>query len=108
MAEAAAADLREEELKVEIVIPSLLSPFPRHTLLRHLSGRERIVTLEETHQGCGFSAELGAALLETGFRGRYARVAAPPVPIPAARCLESLIIPDRRRVVEAVLQVLQA
>ena len=30
--------------------------------------------IEETHAGCGFSAELGAVLLEAGFRGSYARV----------------------------------
>lgn len=108
LAEAAAADLRQEELAVEIVVPSLLSPFPRHTLTRLLAGRERIVAIEETHHGCGFSAELGAALLEAGFRGRYARVATPPVPIPAARCLESLVMPDRRRIAEAVLRVLDA
>jgi 2-oxoisovalerate dehydrogenase E1 component len=108
LAEAAAAELRLEELAVEIVVPSLLSPFPRHTLTRLLAGRERIVTLEETHHGCGFSAELGAALLEAGFRGRFARVATPPVPIPAARSLESLIMPDRRRIAQAVLRVLDA
>lgn len=106
LAEAAAAQLRREELAVEIVIPSLLSPFPRHTMWRLLSRRERIVSLEETHLGCGFSAELGAALLEAGFRGRYARVAAPPVPIPAARCLESLVMPDGGRISEAILKVL--
>ncbi len=108
MAEAAAAELREEELKIEIVVPSLLSPFPRRTLTRLLASRDRIVTLEETHTGCGFSAELGTALLESGFRGRYARVGMPPVPIPAARSLESLVMPDRRRVIEAVLQILTA
>lgn len=108
MAETAAAELRQEELRVEIVVPSLLSPFPRGTLTPLLMGRDRIVTLEETHTGCGFSAELGAALLESGFQGRYARVGMPPVPIPAARSLESLVMPDRSRISEAVLQVLNA
>ncbi len=106
IAEATAAELREEELEVEIVVPSLLSPFPRKTLLRRLRETPRIVTIEETHTGCGFSAELGAALLESGFRGQYARVGMAPVPIPAARSLESLVMPDRRRVVEAILRLL--
>jgi 2-oxoisovalerate dehydrogenase E1 component len=108
MAEAVAVELRQEELRVEIVVPSLLSPFPRATLSRVLRGRERIVMIEETHAGCGFSAELGAVLLEAGFRGSYARVAMAPVPIPAARSLESLVMPDRRSIFEAVLQVLNA
>jgi 2-oxoisovalerate dehydrogenase E1 component len=108
MAEATASELREEELRVEIVVPSLLSPFPRATLSRVLQSRERIVAIEETHSGCGFGAELGAVLLESGFRGSYARVGMPPVPIPAARSLEALVMPDHRRIFEAVLQVLNA
>jgi len=106
MVEAAANELRQDELAVEIVVPSLLSPFPRHTLTRLLAGRERIVTVEETHSACGFAAELGTVLLEHGFRGKYARVGTPPVPIPAARSLESQVMPDRRRIAEAVLSVL--
>jgi pyruvate/2-oxoglutarate/acetoin dehydrogenase E1 component len=71
-----------------------------------LAGRERIVILEEAPLGGGFSAELGAALLEAGFGGRYARVATPPVPIPAARSLEALVMPDSRSIFEAILKVL--
>lgn len=108
LTEAAAEELRREELAVEIVIPSLLSPFPRHTLMRWLAQRERVIAIEEAHLGCGFSAELGTALLESGFRGRYTRVATPPVPIPAARCLESMILPDGNRISEAILLLLDS
>jgi len=107
-AEAAAAELRKEELRVEIVVPSLLSPFPRQTLTSLLAQRERVVVLEETPLGCGFAAELATALLETGSRCRFARVATPPVPIPAARSLELLVMPNGRRISEAVLSVLDA
>jgi 2-oxoisovalerate dehydrogenase E1 component len=106
MAEAAAAELREEELSVEVVVPSLLSPFPRGTLVGLLGNRERVIAIEETHTGCGFSAELGSALLEARFRGRYARVGMPPVPIPAARSLESLVMPDRHRISETILRLI--
>ena len=106
MAEAAAAELRQEELRVEVIAPALLSPFPRGTLLRLLGKRDRVVAIEETYSGCGFSAELGAALLEAGFTGRFARVGMAPVPIPAARSLESLVMPDQRRISESVLKLL--
>jgi 2-oxoisovalerate dehydrogenase E1 component len=106
MAEAAAAELREEELSVEIVVPSLLSPFPRATLTGLLKKRDRVIAIEETHTGCGFSAELGAALLEAGFKGRYARVGMPPVPIPAARSLELLVMPDRHRISKTILRLI--
>jgi 2-oxoisovalerate dehydrogenase E1 component len=106
IAEAAAVELRGEELNVEIIVPSLLSPFPRATLLRALRNRERVVAVEETHTGCGFSAELGAALLESGFAGKYARVGMAPIPIPAARSLEALVMPDRQRISESILRLL--
>ena len=91
---------------MEVIAPALLSPFPRGTLLRLLGKRDRVVAIEETYSGCGFSAELGAALLEAGFTGRFARVGMAPVPIPAARSLESLVMPDQRRIFESVLKLL--
>ena len=106
LAEAAAVELESEELEAEIVVPSLLSPLPRRTLARLLAGRERIVAMEESHSENGFAAELGAVLAEEGFRGRFARVGTPPVPIPAARSLESQVVPDRARIADAVLRVL--
>jgi 2-oxoisovalerate dehydrogenase E1 component len=105
-AEATAQELRNEELAVEILIPSLLAPLPRHTLTGLLANRERILVLEETHLGYGFGSELGASLVENGFAGRFTRVAAPPVPIPAARSLESAVLPDREQIAEAVLRTL--
>ena len=44
--------------------------------------------------------------METGHPGRFARVAAPPVPLPAARSLEEQILPDEGAVMEAVLSLL--
>ena len=42
LAEATAERLAHEELAVEIVVPSLLSPFPRHTLSRALAAPVRL------------------------------------------------------------------
>ncbi len=106
IAEAVAAQLEAEELEVEVVIPALLAPLPRHTLTGLLHGRSRVVAIEESHSECGFAAELGAALLETGFAGRYGRVGTAPVPIPAARSLEAQVIPDAKRVMDEILRVI--
>jgi hypothetical protein len=45
-------------------------------------------------------------LLEAGYRGRFARVASPPTPIPAARSLEEQVLPDGERIMGAILRVL--
>ncbi|HJR58740.1 MAG TPA: thiamine pyrophosphate-dependent enzyme [Vicinamibacterales bacterium] len=101
-----AQDLASEELSVEIVAPSLLNPVPRHQLCDHLRDRDAVVVVEEGYAETGFGCALGAALLERGFRGRFARVSPPPVPIPAARSLETGILPGRSRILDAVLQTL--
>ena len=93
--EAVAARLEDEELTVRVIVLSLIAPLPRHTLTALLLGpSSRIVAIEESHTAYGFGAELGAVLLEHGYRGQFLRIATPPVPIPAARSLESGIIPD--------------
>jgi 2-oxoisovalerate dehydrogenase E1 component len=106
MADAIAAQLAGEELDVEVVAPSLLAPLPKKTLLRLLAGRDRVVTVEECPEASGFGAELGSLLLESGFRGRFARVASPPAPIPAARSLEKDALVDEQRIQNAILKVL--
>jgi 2-oxoisovalerate dehydrogenase E1 component len=107
VAEAAAQRLVEqEELEVEIVVPSLLAPLPRETLVGHLIQRRRIVFVEESHHHYGVAAEIAACLLERGCRAKVARIGAPPLPIASARSLEREILPDEARVVEQVLRII--
>ncbi len=93
----------EEEISVEIVSPSLLSPLPRHTLLALLKGRPRVVVVEESHHEFGVSAELVASLAESGARGKYLRLGMPPVPIASARSLERAQMVDEQAIVNGVL-----
>lgn len=100
--EQAAARLEDEELSVQIIVPSLVSPFPAHTVQTLVAGVRRLVMVEEGPGPFGVGAEVGAMLLESGYRGLFARVGAPPDPIPAARTLEAAILPDADRIFELV------
>jgi 2-oxoisovalerate dehydrogenase E1 component len=104
--EGVADELATEELSVAIVAPALLNPLPRHQLREYLFGCEAILVVEEGYSEMGFGCAVGAVLLEHGYRGRFARVAPPPVPIPAARSLEPAILPDRRRILDSALKIL--
>ncbi len=108
LAEAAAAQLEHEEVETEIIVPSLIAPLPARTLAGHLSGRRRIVVIEEAPAEFGFSAELGSVLLQAGYRGSYRRIAPPPVPIPAARSLEAAVLPSERDVLDAAISSILA
>jgi 2-oxoisovalerate dehydrogenase E1 component len=93
-----------EELRVRLVVPSLLAPLPRHTLLPLMFDSPRIVVVEESHHQFGISSEFAACLLEEGYRGRFLRVGAQPVPIPAARSLERDVLPDADVIIDRVLE----
>ena len=106
LVEAAAKRLADdEELAIEIVVPALLAPLPRATLIGHLLARPRIVIVEESHHHYGVGAEIAASLLEAGCRARVARIGAPPLPIASARSLERDLLPDETRIVEQVLRL---
>jgi 2-oxoisovalerate dehydrogenase E1 component len=94
---------QEEELAVEVLAPSLLSPLPRNTLVGHLLDRPRILVVEETHHEFGVSAEILAALLESGYQGEALRIGTPPVPISAARSLERQILADAEQLINDIL-----
>lgn len=106
IAERVAELLAEEDLVVELIVPSLLQPLPRHTLVDLLKNREHVAIVEESPLGPGFGSELAATLIESGFGGRVTRFAPPPVPIPAARSLESSILPDESQLFEAMVAFL--
>jgi 2-oxoisovalerate dehydrogenase E1 component len=102
LVERIAEKLGHEDLVVDLVVPSLLQPFPKHTLHDLLKNKGRIAIVEESPRGPGFGSELVAALAEMGYCGRIRRFAPPPVPIPAARSLESSILPDERQLFDAL------
>jgi 2-oxoisovalerate dehydrogenase E1 component len=102
--ERVAKTLEAEDFAIEIVAPSLIHPLPRRTLVDALADRARVVVVEETHLGPGFGSELGSALLESGFAGQFARIGTPPVPIPAARSLESQVLMDERTLFDRLVE----
>jgi 2-oxoisovalerate dehydrogenase E1 component len=93
---------REEEIKVEIVLLSLISPLPRHTLTQSLSARRKIAIVEESPVEFGVGGEIAATLAENGFQGQIVRIGAPAVPIPSARSLEEQILPGRARLFDEI------
>jgi 2-oxoisovalerate dehydrogenase E1 component len=99
-------ELRDEELSMEIVAPALLNPLPKHQLVQHLLERQAVLVVEEAYSETGFGCAVGTTLLEAGFRGRFGRLSPPPVPIPAARSLESSVLPGRSHILSAIVRLL--
>ena len=77
-------------------------------MVRLLASSERIVVFEEGQPEYGFSAELGSALAESGYRGNSAESGHPPIPIPAARSLEADVLPGEVELFDRVASSLLA
>ena len=97
----------EDEIFVELVIPTRLAPFDITALADSIKRTGRLVTVEEGNLTGGWGAEVMArALEEVGGRLRAAvRVAARDLPVAAAPSLENEILPDVEDIVQAVRKV---
>ncbi len=95
----------EEEISVDILVPSLLSPFPKHSVVSYLQSHPRLAIVEESHHQFGVGSEIMANLLEARYAGQAIRIGTPPLPIFSARSLERQIIPSEDRIADDILKM---
>ncbi len=85
----------QDELLADLFLPTRLYPFDARCLLDSLAATRRLLIVEEGQGFAGIGAEIAAQAAEllgpAGLTVR--RVAAAPVPIPAARPLEAACLP---------------
>jgi 2-oxoisovalerate dehydrogenase E1 component len=96
---------KEEEINVEIIVPSLLSPLPSDSITERLSGSPRVVVIEETNKVFGVGSEISANLIEKKYQGQMQRIGSPSIPIPAARSLEYNVLPDADRIIQRIREM---
>lgn len=101
----AAEALAKEGVDVEIVDLRCIVPLDKERILASVAKTGRLVVVSESMKFCGSGAEIAALVAEEGFRFLKApieRVATPNLPIPFARNLEKMIIPDESSIAAAV------
>lgn len=106
---AAAEELNEQGISVEVIDLKTLRPLDEETFLKSVEKTNRVVIVEEDTLTLGIGAELAAIIADKGFYDLDApviRVAAKDVPIPYAKELEKLAIPQKQDVVDAVFKSL--
>ena len=105
---AAADELAEEGIEVEVIDPRSLVPLDLDTIVESVKKTGRIVTVEEGWRQSGVGAEIAAQVVEHAFDWLDApvlRVTGKDVPMPYAANLEKLTLPSVAEVVEAVKAV---
>ena len=105
----AADELARRGVQAEVIDMRVLRPLDIDTVVASVKKTNRLVTVEEGWRTGGLGAEIAAAVQEQAFDyldAPIARVASREVPMPYAKNLERLVVPDKDRVVEAVTEVI--
>jgi pyruvate dehydrogenase E1 component beta subunit len=104
----AAEELAKEGVSCEVIDPRTIRPLDIKTIVESVKKTNRVVIAEESHPFAGVGAEISAEINERAFDYLDApvkRVSAVDVPMPYAKNLEQLAIPDVAEVIAAVRAV---
>ena len=104
----AAEQLAKDGVSCEVIDPRTIRPLDIKTIVESVKKTNRVVIAEESHPFAGVGAEISAEINERAFDYLDApvkRVSGVDVPMPYAKNLEQLAIPDVAEVIAAVRSV---
>src|SRR5437870_8570202 len=104
----AAEELEKQGVSCEVIDPRTIRPLDINTIIESVKKTNRIVIAEESHPFCGVAAEISAEIAEHAFDYLDApvkRVSGVDVPMPYAKNLEQLALPDFEKLIQAVREV---
>src|SRR5687767_3938018 len=104
----AADALEKEGVSCEVIDPRTIRPLDIDTIVESVKKTNRIVLAEESHPICGINAEISHEIMERAFDYLDApvkRVSGADVPMPYAKNLEQLAVPDVAKIIAAVREV---
>ncbi|HEV8138133.1 MAG TPA: transketolase C-terminal domain-containing protein, partial [Pyrinomonadaceae bacterium] len=104
----AAEELEKEGISCEVIDPRTIRPLDIETIIKSVMKTNRVIVAEESHPFCGVGAEISAEIHERAFDYLDApvkRVSGADVPMPYAKNLEQLAIPDVPQLIAAVKEV---
>jgi pyruvate/2-oxoglutarate/acetoin dehydrogenase E1 component len=104
----AAEELARQGIEAEIIDPRTLKPLDIETIVRSVQKTGRMIVVNEGHLTGGFTAEVAARVQREAFDWLDApiiQVAAEDVPIPYSGLLELEVLPSKRDIVDAALQI---
>ena len=104
----AAEELEKQGVSVEVIDPRTIRPLDIETIINSVKKTNRVVVAEESHAFAGVGAELSAQIMEQAFDYLDApvkRLSGADAPMPYAKNLERLALPDVEKIVKAVREV---
>jgi pyruvate dehydrogenase E1 component beta subunit len=104
----AAEALEQQGVSCEVIDPRTIRPLDIDMIVESVKKTNRMVVVEESHPFCGVGSEISTQVTERAFDYLDApvkRVSGADVPMPYAKNLEDLAIPNVDKVVAAVREV---
>jgi 2-oxoisovalerate dehydrogenase E1 component len=107
---AAAGQLSENGISVEVIDPRTVSPLDTQTICESVAKTGRLLIVDEAFQPCSISAEIAAAVADQGFDSLDApikRLNGTFNPTPYAPTLENEVVPHVPDIVQAIQDLLE-
>lgn len=101
----AAVMLEEEGIDTCVIDLRTVSPMDTAAICEAVSSTGRLLVVDEDYQGFGLSGELAAIILEAGINANYGRVCTEKT-IPYSRELEAQTLPNKERIVEGAIELM--
>jgi pyruvate dehydrogenase E1 component beta subunit len=102
----AAEELEKQGISAGVIDLRTISPLDRGTVCEAAAATGRMLCVDEDYENFGLSGELAAVVMEQGIPVTYARVCTKET-IPYARHLEDRVLPNKERIIEAAVQLMQ-
>lgn len=104
----AAEKLAEEGVSVEVIDPRTIKPLDIDTIVESVKKTNRLVIAEESHYFASVGAEISHQVMERAFDYLDApvkRISCAEAPMPYAKNLEALALPDVHKIIKAIKEV---
>jgi pyruvate dehydrogenase E1 component beta subunit len=98
----------EFDMSVEVIDPRTIKPLDTETIINSVKKTNRLVIAEESHYFASVAAEISHQIMENAFDYLDApvkRISCAEAPMPYAKNLEQLALPDVAKIVAAVKEV---
>ncbi len=100
----------EEEILIDVLIPSLIKPFPINDILGSVKDSGKVIIVEEGVKTSGWGAELSSLISEHAFsflKTPVKRIGAKEFPIPSSKILEEKVLPQLDDIKLAMLEIFE-
>jgi pyruvate/2-oxoglutarate/acetoin dehydrogenase E1 component len=107
---AVAREFEERGISVEVVDPRTLVPLDKQTITDSVKKTGRLVIVSEDCKTGGVGAEIAAIAAEEAFpylKSPIKRVCAIDTPVPFSPVLEKYVVPDEKRIAQAIEEVVK-